>query len=122
MNFFLSLIMSLFMAVSATPSNPVIAELLTKVNADPAAPAVTYESTPTGDALLIIQEVPVTTAVLQQMPLEQIKPALAAEMKNANGDERALLDELKKDKISIIIRLTANDGGTADVVLTPADF
>lgn len=122
MNLFFSILVSLFMAASSTPTNPVIAELLQKANAQSDAPTMIYESNDAGNAIIILQSVPVSGQQLRQMPIEMVKPAIISEMKNVQGEERALLDELKKDNISLIVRLTATDGTTVDVKFTPADF
>lgn len=114
------------MLASATPSNPVIAKFLSEAEEQAAAAGVknpiSFEKTLFGtDAIIVSQEVPASSADLQQVPTDMMKKQMVDEMKS-DKESQDFIQALKDTNTMFILRLVGNDGGNVDIMIMPADF
>lgn len=125
MNFLLSLVVALMMGASTAPTNPVIAEFIEKSQAEigntPGA-GIAYEETFFGPAVVISQMVPgATKDMLSQLPVDEVKKELIKGM-SADKEAKELIQAMKADKVNLIMRMTTQDGGNLDIIVTPGEF
>ncbi len=126
MNFLATAAAAIMMLASATPSNPVIAKFLSEAEEQAAAAGVknpiSFEKTLFGtDAIIVTQEVPASSADLQQVPTDMMKKQMVDEMKS-DKESQDLIQALKDTNTMFILRLVGNDGGNVDIMIMPADF
>lgn len=125
MNFLVSIALSIFMAASATPTNPVIINFIEEgaVEAQKAGMdnPISYEETFLGPAVVITQEVPAPSAQIREIPANMVKPDLIKEMKG-DSESRQLIEALKETKTLFIIRMMGNDGQSVDFIISPNEW
>ncbi len=123
MNVILSLIVSVLLGASATPTNPVIAEFIKVSNEQTAQTGMSasFENTIFGDAVVVSQPIPIDSSMFPQIPTDDLKAAFIKELKS-DKDAELFLKVLKESNTNLIVRLVANDGNSYDMMVTSADL
>lgn len=122
LSFLVSIVLSIFMGVAATPTNETISAFIQEANKEAGQELVTYEETPFGNAVVFTVNIPgVSAADLQEMPSDMMKQQFVQGLKS-DGDSAEFINALVEEKTNIIMRFVSEDGGSLELFVTPADL